>query len=338
MKPVVAFTAGDYNGIGPEVVLKALADPQVRAACQPLLIGAPEVFSWYARRYHLRVNFQEISQSEGRLVLPQMGGAFPVLSPAGISTQRVHPGKQEAAAGRHALAAIAAAVALTRTGSVDAIVTAPVSKKALHLAGARFPGQTELLQQLTHSREVAMMLVSPVLRVGLVTIHVPLARVARLISRALVAKRCTTIHHSLIRDYGIRRPRLAVLGLNPHAGEEGDMGKEERRYITPAIRSLRAAGISAAGPFPADGFFARYITGSYDAVIAMYHDQGLIPLKMTAEGAGVNYSAGLPIVRTSPDHGTAFDIAGKGIARPESTIAAALLATRIVRQRARAHT
>jgi len=229
-------------------------------------------------------------------------------------------------AGRVAGRAIMSAVRLAMEGAAQAIVTAPVSKKGLHRAGYRYPGQTEFVQHLSGSTRVAMVLASGTMRVGLATIHVPLRRVARILTPELLEVRIRTIHEALITDWRIRAPKIAVLGLNPHAGEGGEIGTEENLVITPVVRRLQKSGLNIAGPFPADAFFARYRKGSYDAIIAMYHDQGLIPLKMSSVGSGVNVSVGLPIVRTSPDHGTAYDIAGKGCADPGSMIEAILLA------------
>jgi len=192
-----------------------------------------------------------------------------------------------------------------------------------------------MVQQLSRSRHVAMMLVSPTLRVGLVTIHIPLSDVPRTLTPALVIERISVIHAALRQDWGIPRPALAVLALNPHAGEGGDIGTEEQRVILPALERLRTKGIRLDGPFPADGFFARYHPGVYDGVVAMYHDQGLIPLKMSSRGRAVNVSVGLRIVRTSPDHGTAFDRAGRGTADPRSMVEAILLAVRIAHNRRR---
>ncbi|MGA9119654.1 MAG: 4-hydroxythreonine-4-phosphate dehydrogenase PdxA, partial [Bacteroidota bacterium] len=223
-------------------------------------------------------------------------------------------------------------------GNVDAMVTAPVSKSALHKAGYRWPGQTEMIQHLCRGPRVAMMLVTKTLRVGLVTIHLPLKDVAASITHRLVIERVSTIYNALRIDWRIPRPRLAVLGLNPHAGESRDLGDEESLQIEPALRSLRAKRMHVEGPFPADGFFARYVPGAYDAVVAMYHDQGLIPLKLLAHGSGVNVSVGLPLVRTSPDHGTAFDIAGKGKADSGSMAEAIILAGSIVKNRKRKKT
>jgi 4-hydroxythreonine-4-phosphate dehydrogenase len=250
------------------------------------------------------------------------GRAVRVLEPEGGAPVRYAPGKLSADAGAAAGAAIVSAVRLVMGGGAGALVTAPVSKHALHLAGINTPGQTEMLQKLTGSPHVAMMLVSGPLRVGLVTIHTPLKDVPRQITAELLRERLSVIHAALRSDWRIRSPRLAVLALNPHAGEGGDIGNEEQRVIIPVLESLRKLGMRIAGPFPADAFFARYSDGLYDAVVAMYHDQGLIPLKMSARGKAVNVSVGLPLVRTSPDHGTAFDIARRFAADPASMIEA----------------
>ena len=279
-----------------------------------MLVGPVDVFEYYSRRLGM--------------ALP----SHPIVESSLLPSSQIHPGLLSAGSGRAAARAIEAGVELARAGVVSALVTAPISKHALHRGGVRFAGQTEMLQRLTGARDVAMVLVSRSLRVGLVTIHVPVKRIASLLSRKLLRGKIETIHQSLVRDWRIRKPRIAVLALNPHAGEAGDIGTEENRIITPVIRSLSQA-MEISGPFPADAFFARSGPGSCDAVIAMYHDQGLIPLKMSAEGRAVNVSAGLPIVRTSPDHGTAFDIAGKGRASPDSMIEAIHLAVRIAKNR-----
>jgi 4-hydroxythreonine-4-phosphate dehydrogenase len=225
------------------------------------------------------------------------------------------------------------AVQAARAGIVQAVVTAPVSKHALHRAGFPYPGQTEFLQTLTGSPRVAMILAAGGFRVGLATIHLPLRSVARALTPALLASRLETIHGALVHDWGIRRPSIAVLALNPHAGEAGDLGHEERTVIGPVLRTLRRRGLDLHGPFPADAFFGRGMHRRFSAVAAMYHDQGLIPLKMSAQGRAVNVSAGLPIIRTSPDHGTAFDIAGRWSADPSSMIEAVRLAARLARTR-----
>jgi 4-hydroxythreonine-4-phosphate dehydrogenase len=328
MKPVIAITVGDFNGIGPEVVLKSVSSPAIRRLCTPLLVGPLDVYRSYARGLRMNLRFEVWNR---RRSAPSDSIAVdPVLASRSV---RVRPGSLSTVAGRVAVQAIERAVDLIRTGDADAMVTAPVSKRALHRAGTDVPGQTELLQRLSGSRRVAMMLVATRLRVGLVTIHVPVAKISGLLTRELLRDRITVIHDALLHDWGIPSPRIAVLGINPHAGEGGDIGREERVIIQPVLRQLQRTGMHVEGPFPADAFFARFRPGTYDAVVAMYHDQGLIPLKMIAGGRGVNYSAGLPIVRTSPDHGTGFDIAGSGKADPRSMKEAIRLAVGIASRR-----
>ena len=332
MKPVVAITIGDYNGVGPEVVLKSLRNRRVRQICTPVVVGPDDPLSFYAERLGYPT----------RLILP--GGARsrpsarPVSAvileiPPGLRRCNVRPGAVSAQAGRTAVRTIEHAFRLVSRGDADALVTAPLSKKAIHQAGTSLPGQTELLQNLSSSRRVAMMLVSEPLRIGLVTIHVPVRKVAHLISRSLLREKIEVVHEALLRDWKISRPHIAVLGLNPHAGEDGDIGWEDKNIVRPLIRSLQHRPMHIDGPFPADAFFARYSPGMYDAVIAMYHDQGLIPLKMIASGKGVNVTAGLPFVRTSPAHGTAFDIAGHGTADARSMIEAIILAAHLTMNR-----
>ncbi len=316
-KPAIAITLGDYNGIGPEVILKSIAHPLVRRSCSPVLVGPRAGFQFYDRGRHLEALLRNAI----------------LVDVPGDRDLSIKPGVLSGSAGRTAARAIELAVAMSFHGLVEGIVTAPVSKQAFHRGGIRFPGQTEMLQKLTHSPAVAMMLVSRTMKVGLATIHIPLRGVSGALSRKCLTERIHIIHDALMLDWGIPHPRLAILGLNPHAGEGGDIGSEERTVIAPVLRACRRAGLALDGPFPADAFFARYRPGLFDGVVAMYHDQGLIPLKMSAEGKAVNVSAGLPIVRTSPDHGTAFDIAGQGVANPDSMIEAILLAARIATRR-----
>ncbi len=332
MKPVLAITVGDYNGIGPEVTLRCLAGPSLRRVCSPVLVGPARVFEFMTRRLRLPLSFRTWDPTLGS---PDAWREIPVLAAGESGAFAITPGRVSARAGRTSLRALHAAVRLIQDGWADALVTAPVSKKALHLAGSRMPGQTELLQRLTSARAVAMMLVSDAMKVGLVTIHVPVRRIARTLTGRLLETRLRVIHRALRTDWGIENPRIAVLGLNPHAGEEGYIGDEEQRIILPALRPLRAEGFRVEGPFPADGFFGGYRQAHWDAVVAMYHDQGLIPLKYSSFGGAVNYTAGLPIIRTSPDHGTAFDIAGQGIADTGSMAAAINLALTICRTRRR---
>jgi 4-hydroxythreonine-4-phosphate dehydrogenase len=319
LRPRVAVTLGDPNGIGPEVVLKALADDEVRRRMDPLVVGRREALRFWAERLGLE------GVLEGVAVEDVATG--PAQTP-------IEPGAVTAHGGAMAMEAVARACDLCLGGEADAMGTAPISKEAIGRAGYAFPGHTEFLAERTGAARFAMMLVSGGLRVALVTIHVPLAAVPALVTRERVLETLETVAGSLRQDFGIERPRLAVLGLNPHAGEGGVIGREEVEVIAPAVEEARARGLDAHGPFPADGFFGRRMDRDVDAVIAMYHDQGLAPFKALAMGAGVNVTCGLPIVRTSPDHGTAFGIAGRGVASADSMKAALRLAAEMAERRA----
>ncbi|HTY02069.1 MAG TPA: 4-hydroxythreonine-4-phosphate dehydrogenase PdxA [Bacteroidota bacterium] len=337
MIPLLAVTVGDMNGIGPEVALKGVR--KFRGRALPFLLGPAPVFEFYARRCRLPARFAVAANGDSLRNFVRTSWKsrrIPILDlPFDDPGTRVEPGELALAAGKTAGMAITRAVDLALGGEADALVTAPLSKAALHKAGYRWPGQTEMIQHLSRGEHVAMMLVSRTLRVGLVTIHLPLREVAARITPALLRERIITIHNALRSDWRIPKPHLAVLGLNPHAGEHRELGEEEEQCIIPVLNDLRQEGIHLQGPFPADGFFARFRPHVYDAVIAMYHDQGLVPLKLLARGKGVNVSVGLPIVRTSPDHGTAFDLAGKNKADPSSMVEALHLAEAIVMNRKR---
>ena len=284
-RPIIAITAGDPAGIGPEIARKAADDPHVRAVCDPVIYGPP----------------------------PQT---------------HFEPGVLSAEAGRAAYDAICAAVGDALAGLVGGMATAPVNKLGFSRAGLDWKGHTDLLAALTHSRRAAMMFWSKPLKVVLATVHVPLADVPRLLTPELLGDIVDLTARELPR-FGIERPRLALAGLNPHAGEEGLLGREDQEVLRPAVEAARARGVTIDGPFPSDTIFGRAARGEFDVVIACYHDQGLIPVKLLAFGHAVNVTLGLPIVRTSVDHGTAFDIAGKGVADPSSMIEAVLLAARL---------
>jgi 4-hydroxythreonine-4-phosphate dehydrogenase len=330
MKPLLAITVGDCNGIGPEIALKAVSSARVRQACTPVLIGPERVFRDERASLRLPIRFLVVDGELGE-ELRSSPPHVPLIASSEIA--RVEPGTLRPEAGEAASAAIRRAVALAMSGVADGIVTAPIAKIVMQQTGLLFPGHTEYLQHLTGAPDVAMMLVCRALKVGLVTIHEPLRGAPLLLSPDLIARKARIVLEALRRDWRIARPRLAVLGVNPHAGESGMLGKEEVDVLAPALDRLRGEGEICDGPFPADGFFARYRPGSWDAVLAMYHDQGLIPLKIFARGKGVNVTAGLPIIRTSPDHGTAFAIAGKGVADPSSMKEAILLAARLATNR-----
>jgi 4-hydroxythreonine-4-phosphate dehydrogenase len=323
---------GDYNGIGPEVVLKSIRSASVTRICSPLLVGSPDVFAHYARGLGFKMKFE----TGNDLLSSSAGSAIRVIQPGGALPSKIKPGKVSRESGAEAARALRLALGLCIGGRVEGMVTAPVSKEAMFLSGYRHPGQTEFLAARTHARSSAMLLIANSLRVSLATVHLPLREVASALSAGLILTKLKVVTASLRTDFGIKSPSIAVLGLNPHAGEKGRMGREEERIIGPALEKARRMGIHARGPFPADGFFGSGSHRSFDAVLAMYHDQGLIPLKLTGFDTGVNFTAGLPIVRTSPDHGTAFDIAGKGLANPGSMIEAIRLAVSVIANRRRA--
>jgi 4-hydroxythreonine-4-phosphate dehydrogenase len=331
MKPRIALTIGDFNGIAPEVILKNIATASIQKSIQPLLVGSFDIFEYYAKKFKIRRRLVAVQSATD----PVAAGAIPVLNVYHGTAKNLQIGKPAPDAGICAGTAIERSVQLCLNGEVDAMVTGPVSKESLHIAGYNFPGQTEMLAMLSRSDKVTMMLIAKKLRVGLATIHVPVRKIAENIFIERILEKLMTINESLKNDFRVTAPSIAVLGLNPHAGEHGAIGLEEIEIIEPAIEQAKGKGINASGPFPADGFFASLAYKKYDAVLAMYHDQGLIPLKMTGFNEGVNFSAGLKLVRTSPDHGTAFDIAGKGIADPRSMGAAIQLAKTIAMNRKR---
>jgi 4-hydroxythreonine-4-phosphate dehydrogenase len=317
---------GDPAGIGPEVALKALAIPAVRRAVRPILVGDPGVWLDTSRRLKLGLSYTDAGRSRP--------GAI-VLVPTSALAERLRgPGKPKskaavAACGDAAHAAIIEAVALVRQGQAAGIVTAPINKAHLVAAGHDYPGHTELLAHLSGDIPVRMMMVGGALRVVLVTIHMALRDVPKMVTEKAVSETITITVEALRERFRIARPRVAVTGLNPHAGEDGLFGDEDVRVIMPAVRRARQRGIDAVGPLAADGVFPYAERGDYDAVVAMYHDQGLAPFKLLHFADGVNCTLGLPFVRTSPDHGTAFDIAGTGKADASSMAAALLLASKL---------
>ncbi len=335
MKPLLAITIGDSNGIGPEVVLKAASSMRVHRACSLLLVGPELPFREMRKSLGLPLRFLVTGENAGREEFQTVFPLVPLFPSSVMNTPEFQPGVQSTAAGSAAAAAIRAAVTLATQKAVDGIVTAPIAKNVIRNAGIDFPGHTEFLQHLTGAPDVAMMLVCRGLRVGLATIHEPVRAVPSLLTAALVLRKARLILATLRSDWRIAHPRLAVLGLNPHAGESGILGHEEQNVLIPAVKTLQEEGERCDGPYPADGFFARYRPGIWDAVLAMYHDQGLIPLKMMARGKGVNVTLGLPLIRTSPDHGTGFDLAGKGVADPASMEEAILVAATLARNRRR---
>ena len=319
-KPIIAISMGDPAGIGPEIIVKSLTELEVKNICYPIVVGSVLMLRKAAELTTSDLSIERCETfdtiefgEDGVSVLDCTSGDFKA-------------GREAKSSGEAAARAIRKTVELAMAGSVDAMVTGPTSKHALYLAGYTYPGQTEFLADLTRASEVIMMLVSKNLRVALVTTHCSLSHVAPRITVEAIVTKLTILHEGLHDYFGVKEPRIAVCALNPHAGEGGIFGREEIEIIEPAIAEVKSQGINAVGPLPADTLFSQSRTKPYDAYLAMYHDQGLIPLKMKAMGKGVNVTLGLPIIRTSPDHGTAFDIAGKGIADEGSMIEAIKLA------------
>lgn len=316
---------GDPAGIGPEVVLKAVAEDEVLNVCIPVIIGNAEVLAHNARTLDLQCGYEIVRQGER---LPEKLNQ-PVIFHLDNLNGFVEPGIESGAAGKAAASYIEAAVNLLAAGSIDAMATAPINKRALFLGGYSFPGHTEFLASLTGTEEYAMGFMAANLRVVLLSTHVPLAEAIRLVRRERIEKTIRLADRELHR-WGIERPRIAVAALNPHGAEGGLFGIEEVSEMAPAIESCRVAdGINVRGPFSADTVYLRASRGEFDAVIACYHDQAMIPVKCLSFGEAVNVTLGLPFIRTSVDHGTAFDIAGKGIAEHSSMVAAIKLAAEL---------
>lgn len=332
-RPRIAITTGDPNGVGAEVVIKCLADERLRRYFEPVIVGSRVAIDEAMNR--LEIRSVRLTEHSGRdAEWPDDAVPFVDVDPDGTFKQEI--GQISAAAGRIAMRSVERATDLCLGGEADAMVTAPISKEAISLAGYTDPGHTEFITRRVGGTRHTMMMVADSLRVGLVTGHVPIWDVPKGVTIPAIMEKVEVIDEALRLDFGIQRPKIAVLGLNPHAGDGGVMGKEEIDAIIPAIKSATEKGSLVFGPFPADGFFAIGAYRLYDAVLAMYHDQGLIPFKTLAFESGVNYTAGLKIVRTSPDHGTAFDIAGTGSASPGSMRSAIYLAIDIGRRRVRA--
>jgi 4-hydroxythreonine-4-phosphate dehydrogenase len=314
---------GDPTGIGPEVTLKALAKPRVRSRLTPILVGDFDLYRETAATLHLPLRF--VASSDGTCA----PGRIPICPVARLLAKQRRAGRPTRAGGRAAYDAIREAVRLVTAGHADALVTAPICKANLAAAGARIAGHTELLAKLTDSQPVRMMMVGDRLRVVLVTTHVSIARLPKTLSRRLVLDTILLTNATLKSRFGLSQPRIAVTGLNPHAGEGGLFGNEEGRLIAPAVREAVRRHIRARGPLAADSVFPLAVAGEFDAVVCMYHDQALAPFKLLHFADGVNFTSGLPFIRTSPDHGTAHDIAGRGKADPSSMVAALVLAAKL---------
>ena len=309
----VAITQGDTNGVGYEVVLKSFADPTILELCTPIIYGSAKIATYHKKALNLETNFSTINKAEDA-----RDGRVNLLVCHDDDT-KVEFGQPSAEAGQAALYALDRAMTDYRSGLFDVLVTAPINKATIQSPSFHFPGHTEYIEtSVGEGKKALMILMNDVLRVALVTTHLPIKDIAKAISKEAIIEKATIFHQSLRRDFRISCPRIAVLSLNPHAGDNGLLGAEEKDIIQPAIEQLAENGIQAFGPYAADGFFGSGSFNYFDGVLAMYHDQGLAPFKTIALDNGVNYTAGLPIVRTSPDHGTAYDIAGQGKADENS--------------------
>ena len=329
MKIKVGITHGDPNGVGYEVIFKTFEDPTMLELCTPIVYGSPKVASYHRKSMEFSTNFTSISAAS-----EANENALNILH-CTADEVKVDMGQATEEGGAAALAALERAVKDWRDGLIDVLVTAPINKYAIQSETFHFPGHTEYIQdRVGHDGQQALMiLMNERIRVALATTHVPVSEIASHITQELLMQKLTLLNQSLLRDFGISIPRIAVLALNPHAGDNGLLGKEEAEIIQPTMQQAEEAGINVYGPYAADGFFGTRAYESFDGVLAMYHDQGLAPFKLMAMDDGVNFTAGLDIVRTSPDHGTAYDIAGKGIANENSLRQAIYAAIDIYRNR-----
>lgn len=314
-KPVIGISCGDLNGIGIELIIKTFSDSRMLEHCTPVIFASNKALNFYKKTIP-DCNFNYASTKELNRINHKQVNLFTCWE----EEVDITPGQLTDIGGKYASLSLQTAVAALKQQQIDGLVTAPLHKKNIQSADFNFTGHTPYLQHVFGAKDVLMLLCAGDFRVGLVTEHVPVGQVAEQLSKEKIVQKLSLLNQSLQKDFGIDKPRIAVLGLNPHAGDEGLIGKEEENIIRPAIREAKNANILAVGPYSADAFFARQSYEQFDAVLAMYHDQGLIPFKTLASGEGVNFTAGLPGVRTSPDHGVAFDIAGKNKADHSSFI------------------
>lgn len=324
----VGITIGDVNGIGPEIIVKSLYDNRILSDFTPIIYGSSKIISFYKRNLNIQDFNYNVCKSADEIQHKKIN-----LINIWNDEFEITPGKANDLGGIYAFKSLEAATNDIASGKIDILVTAPISKDNIQKAGFQFPGHTEYLADLSGVKNALMVLVSPFLRVALVTTHLPLKEISAALSKEVVLSKIKQFDNSLKKDFGIQRPRIAVFGLNPHAGENGKIGSEEQELIIPAISAAKNDGILAYGPFAADGFFGSEIKNQFDGILAMYHDQGLSAFKALSFDDGVNFTADLPIVRTSPDHGTAFDIAGKNCASEQSFRSAIYLAVDIFKNR-----
>lgn len=326
-KPIIGISVGDLNGIGLEIIMKTFQNPDVLSICTPVVFASSKVASFHRRALKIdNFNFNIVHE------IDKIQANKANLFNAWKEDVNIQLGTENAAVGSFALKSIEKACEFLEAGKIDALLTAPINKAAIQSEEFKFSGHTDYLEDRFKAK-ATMMLISDHMRMALATVHIPLSEVAAALNEELIISRLKAIHRSLKTDFNIQKGKIAVLGLNPHAGDNGLIGKEEEEIIKPAIQKASDQGIMAFGPYSADGFFGSNTHSKFDAILSMYHDQGLIAFKSISFGEGVNYSAGLPIVRTSPDHGTGFDIAGKGLADESSFRQALYMAIEIAKNR-----
>ncbi len=324
----IGITVGDINGIGLEVIIKSLVDQRMCDFFTPVVYGNTKVASFHRKAIGVNdFSFNVINDAE------QAHSKRANMINCWQEDVKISLGEENEIGGKYAFLSLEKAVEDLKAGKIDALVTAPINKHNIQQEGFQFPGHTEYLQAKVEADDVLMFMVCDELRIGVVTGHIPLHEVAANITEEAILKKLALMNDSLKKDFWIEKPKIAVLGLNPHAGDHGIIGTEDDQIIRPTVEKANEQGIFCFGPYPADGFFAKGAYEKFDAVLAMYHDQGLIPFKHIAKGAGVNFTAGLPIVRTSPDHGTGYDIAGKNLASESSFVEAIFSALHIVKRR-----
>lgn len=329
MKPKIGITIGDINGIGPEVIIKMLSDDRIYAFCQPIIYGSTKVLSFYKKA----LDNDKFKYSQLKDWTQHSGKQSFVVNCIDENAE-VCMGQVKDEAGKYALESLDEALKDWKEGNIDAIVTAPINKNLVaKYAGDNFKGHTEYITTFCEAKESLMLLTSDRLTVGLVTNHIPISSVSNKLKTSLITSKILLLNNALKHDFGIQKPKIAVLGLNPHAGDNGLIGNEEKEIIKPAINDAMSRGIYAFGPYPSDGFFGTDDYTKFDGILAMYHDQGLIAFKAISFDEGVNFTSGLKLVRTSPDHGTAYDIAGKNKASESSMRNALFAAIDIIKNR-----
>jgi 4-hydroxythreonine-4-phosphate dehydrogenase len=327
-KPIIGFSCGDINGIGPEIIIKTLSDARITELCTPVVFASNKLINFYKKSIaECSLNYQSVKEWEK--INPKMVNVFQSWE----EDIEINPGQLNETGGKYGIISLTSAAQALKDKKINGLVTAPIHKKNVKTDHFPYTGHTPFLQAYFQQQDVLMFMIGENMRVGLLTEHVAVNEIGNFITKERLLSKLKLMRDSLIKDFGIDKPRMAVLGLNPHAGDEGLVGKEEEQIIRPLLKEARDKDIMVFGPYSADAFFARGQYEKFDGVLAMYHDQGLIPFKSLAIGEGVNYTAGLPVIRTSPDHGTAFDIAGKGKADESSVRAALFTALDIYNQR-----